>query len=213
MSANSRRARALVLLAAALWSSVLLAPSALAAIAPEHSVKAVYIYRFLDFVTWPSDRFRSPDDAILIGVTQVDEVAEELALIARERTSQGRPLRIVTVREARDLPVHVLYLPNVDSGRARALLEHAREQPTLIVANAPRGLEAGAVINLVRTGDRVQFEIALDAAARAGLAISSRLLSVALRVRKSRSGTFVLASGLPEPSEAGRCANVRRSVG
>jgi hypothetical protein len=53
-----------------------------------------------------------------------------------------------------------------------------------VVSESPGALNAGSAINLVVASDgRVRFEIALDAADRSGLRLSSRLLALAQTVR------------------------------
>jgi hypothetical protein len=172
-------ARALCLVA------VFLLASAAAAQAPlEAGVKAAYIYRFLEYVTWPAAAFRAPEDPILIGVVQNDTVSAELARIVNERMAQGRKLVLVQLKDERDLPVHVLYIPKLDLPRPARIFEAARQQPTLVITDDPDGSDKGAAITFVPSGGRIQFEVALEAAARAGLNISSRLLAVAVRVKK-----------------------------
>jgi len=52
-----------------------------------------------------------------------------------------------------------------------------------VVCEWDGALEQGAVVNFVPAEGRVRFEVALDAAERRGLRISSRMLAVALNVR------------------------------
>jgi hypothetical protein len=150
----------------------------------EVEVKAAYIYRFLDYVTWPSQSFRAQEDPIVIGTLQNDEVAAELARLTRDRTVQGRRLQVVVVKDERDPAVHVLYVSRLEPARTARALEAARQRPILVVTDLSDGLDRGGVINFVPTGGRIQFEVSLEAAARAGLEISSRLLAVARRVKK-----------------------------
>ena len=158
------------------------------------SVKAAYIYRFLEYVAWPAQAFRAPDDPIVIGVTHVDEVTAELQRIVSARAVQKRPLTVVQMQDERELPVHVLYAASLDSSRVARALKAARQRPILIVTDAPDGLEKGATINFVQSDGRIKFEVSLEAAAHAGLNISSRLLAVALRVKKGEYGRRVYAS-------------------
>ena len=178
------------------WAMFLSAPAA--AQAPlDFEVKAAYIYRFLDYVTWPAQSFRTADDPIVIGALQNNEVAAELARIARERTVQGRRLQVTTVKDEREPGVHALYVPRVDAARAARALDAARQRPILVVTDHPEGLERGGVINFVPAGGRIQFEVSLEAAARTGLEISSRLLAVAIRVKKGEYGRPHVASVWP----------------
>jgi len=52
----------------------------------------------------------------------------------------------------------------------------------LVVTDAPGALKDGAMINFQVVDERVRFEISLTAAERAGLELSSRLLSAAMFV-------------------------------
>jgi hypothetical protein len=158
----------------------------------ESTVKAAYVYRFLDYVSWPAQSFRTPDDPIVIGIVQDPVIVAEVTRLTQERTVQSRRLSVLEVRDERDLPsVHVLYVPNVKSPRASRLIESARHHPILIVTDSADGLDRGGMINFVTIGDRVQFEVSLEAAQRAGLAISARLLAVAWRVKKTKYSDHV----------------------
>jgi hypothetical protein len=59
-------------------------------------------------------------------------------------------------------------------------------RPVLVVTENDRGLDQGGEINFLLVDRRLRFEVSLLAADRAGLKISSELLSVAVRVRGSR---------------------------
>ena len=58
-------------------------------------------------------------------------------------------------------------------------------RPVLIVTDEERGLDDGGIINFIEADRRVRFEVSLTAASRAGLTISSELLSVAARVQRN----------------------------
>jgi hypothetical protein len=54
----------------------------------------------------------------------------------------------------------------------------------LVVTECENGLQIGSVINFRIVDERVRFDVALDAAERNGIKLSSRLLTVANRVQK-----------------------------
>jgi hypothetical protein len=189
--------KVVLLLIGLCWAGLTSAPAA--AQAPlDSEVKAAYIYRFLDYVTWPPQSFRNADDPLLIGTMQNDDVAAELARLTRERTVQGRRLQLVVVKDEREPGVHALYVPRVEAARAARVLDAARQRPILVVTDHPEGLERGGVINFVPAAGRIQFEVSLEAAARTGLEISSRLLAVAIRVKKGEYGRPLVASMPPQ---------------
>jgi len=56
-------------------------------------------------------------------------------------------------------------------------------KPLLIVTEFQGALNQGSAINFLVAGGRLRFEVALDNAEKRGLKLSSRLLTVAQRVR------------------------------
>jgi hypothetical protein len=56
----------------------------------------------------------------------------------------------------------------------------------LTVSDAPRFAARGGMIEFVREGEHVRFTVNVDAAKRAGLSISSRLLRVARGIEGTR---------------------------
>src|SRR5690606_40391748 len=108
----------------------------------------------------------------------------------------------------------VLFIGPSENWRLEQLVG-AIDGPTLIVTDAPDGLSAGSMINFQLVDQRVRFEIALPAAEAAGLSLSSRLLSAALRVETSRcwiecrggAGPYTLLSSVDSPRRKVRIAN------
>jgi hypothetical protein len=145
-------------------------------------VKAGFLYHFSAFVDWPD---ATPTDPIVIGLFGGDEVEAELRRIVAAKRAPGRAIAVRRLQPGEDLSgIHILYVSAVESQRLERVVAAARAGPTLVVSDTTDGLERGATINFV-TADRVQFEISLEAANRGGLRVSPRLLSVAVRVKKS----------------------------
>jgi hypothetical protein len=145
-------------------------------------VKAGFLYHFAAFVDWPES---TPTDSIVIGLLGGEEVEAELARIVASKRA-GRSITIRRVQPGDALGgIHILYVGAGESQRLERVVAAVRGTPTLVVSDTAEGLERGATINFI-TADRVQFEISLDSAHKGGLRVSPRLLSVAVRVKKSR---------------------------
>ncbi len=149
--------------------------------ASEPAVKAAYLYRLCSYVTWPSQRASA--GPLVIGVIHAPQVHAELALLVPGRKIDGRDIEVRRLQETDPVDaVHVLYVgrePPLKSGSWARLAAH---RGMLLVSDQPDGLANGAAINFVRSGGRVRFEAAPDAADRHGLKLSARLLAVAERV-------------------------------
>lgn len=149
----------------------------------EEEVKAAFLYNFARFVEWPKGR--EPERELVIGVLGSRGVEGELRRIAADR-ARDRRMRVRAMDNGAALDgVHILYLGSGEQA-GPGLVAQARQRHILVVSDAPDGLARGAAINFVTT-ERVRFEVSLRAAEEAGLRLSSRLLSVAMRIRKGEA--------------------------
>lgn len=149
----------------------------------ERRVKSAFLYRFTEFVSWPDTAFARADSPFVIAVIGRDGMADELRNIAAARTVAGRPVEVRRAAEAdASPPAHILFIADGEKSRFR---EHVRNAPrnALIVTEWDGALAQGSIINFLIVEGRVRFEIALDAAEKRGLRLSSRLLTVAQSVR------------------------------
>jgi len=168
---------AAMLIAAAPWS--VLARAQAAEVPLEYRVKAAYLFNFTRFVEWPDE----PSDTTPLRICVASEnpfgtILEET--IRGERVN-GRPLQARVVRQPRGC--HVLFIPRGVAGDP--YLRATRGRPVLTVGETPDFLRSGGIVNFVLEDGKIRFEIERDAAARANLTISSRLLRLA---RASVSG-------------------------
>jgi len=153
----------------------------------EHEVKAAFLFKFLSFVEWPQAALGAPGAPLVIGVAGAEDAATALEQMSAGRSAQGRPVEVRRLREGEPATgVHMLFLARGAAPRLRELGRAAPGQPLLVVCEWDGALDQGAAVNFVRAEGRVRFEVALDAAERRGLRISSRMLSVALNVRPGK---------------------------
>jgi hypothetical protein len=147
-------------------------------------VKAAFLYKFLGYVEWPAAAFADSASPVVIGVLGPEPVVAEVKEVIGERLTQNRAVIVRRMRGGEPLTgVHVLYVTRAESVGTATLAQEARGSATLLVTESANGLALGSAINFRIVDDRVRFDIALAAAERAGLRISSRLLAVARNVQ------------------------------
>ncbi|MES2299187.1 MAG: YfiR family protein [Pseudomonadota bacterium] len=181
-------ARALLALAVA-GASLSAAPPALAQAAQsgalERSVKAAFLYKFLAYAQFAPSAFADAEAPVTIGVLGADEMASELSRVVAGRKIERRAIAVRALREGDPLEgVQLLFLAGADEARVAAQLRGAAHHALLTVTQTDSGLQDGSVINFRIIDERVRFEVSLEAAARNGVALSSRLLSVAYLVAR-----------------------------
>ncbi|HEY9421241.1 MAG TPA: YfiR family protein [Thermoanaerobaculia bacterium] len=164
------------------FAALLAAPAVLPAqTAGEYDVKAAFLYNFTKFVEWPDGAF--PDGSFRICVLGDDPFGRSLMGLTSQEVA-GRKLTVVRARDMEKLEgCHVLFISRSERGRLPEILSEVRDSPVLTVADTRGFLDDGGVINFTLEGSKVRFEISQEAADRARLKISSKLMRLATHVK------------------------------
>jgi hypothetical protein len=152
------------------------------ALTAQRRIEAAYLYKFGAYITWPEDMFAAPDSAFVIGVAGDDQMADELTALVAGRSIGGRSVTVRKIRVGQATTGIPLLFVAGGTPQGDSLLGAARDKPTVTVTEGTDGLDRGADMTFVLVNDRVRFDIALDAAQRDGVKVSSQLLSVADKV-------------------------------
>ena len=146
----------------------------------DEEVKAAFLYHFATFVQWPE---MPSERTFSVAVLGADEVAAQLEKFLPGREIQGRPMEVRRLESLDDLEDEaMLFIGAEENYRLPELISRVADRSMLIVTEASGALKDGSMINFQLIDDRVRFEISLLAAQRAGLELSSRLLSAAMSV-------------------------------
>lgn len=151
----------------------------------EHSVKAAFLYKFGSYVEWPSTAFATPSSPLNVCVIgSADSFISTLEKVVSTENINGRNVAVRPVKSApKDNSCQVLYIDASENSRVAEITESVRGTSVLTVSNEG----ASGIIDFVIVNNRVRFNIDDEAAAQNGLVISSKLLSVALKVKKRTS--------------------------
>lgn len=156
-----------------------------AAAVAEHRLKAAFLYNFTKFVEWPPERFDSATAPIVIGLLAEANLEAEIAGIVANRQVNGRALIVRNITSAADIQtVHVLFVSTEQETRFVALRQHARPAALLTVGDEEACRTYGGIICFMQRGEKLRFEIDIDAAERSHLKISAQLQKLAVAVHK-----------------------------
>jgi hypothetical protein len=158
-----------------------LAGSARAAADPasDTQVKAAFLYNFAKFAEWPAST-----RAITMCIIGDTRVASELVKTVRDKRLDGRVLEVKGIGgDAPMVACDVLFISASETERASVVLATLRSLPILTVSDSPGFARRSGIIELVVERERMHFAINPDAATRAGVRLSSRLLGLARIVR------------------------------
>ena len=149
----------------------------------EYQVKAAYLLNFTRYVEWPAQVFASPDAPVRICVLGRDPFGPVLDATVRGRSTQGRHIAVQRIRGTGDAAGCQLIFISSDTWRThRGLLDSLRSTGMLTVGESGEFAQEGGVIGFVIQEETVRFVVNTEARDRAGLRISSRMLSLAAAV-------------------------------
>jgi hypothetical protein len=143
----------------------------------EYQIKAVFLFNFAQFVSWPASAFPDAESPFVIGVLGKDPFAGALDEAVRGEKLKGRSFVIEHYNRAEEIKsCHILFVSRSEVARLPAILSALKGRSILTVSDADGFVEHGGIIRFVTEQNKVRFRINLDAAKAADLVLSSKLL-------------------------------------
>ena len=173
------------------WASPADAQTGDAPDSSEYLIKAGFIYNFAKFVEWPSTSFSQPESPIVIGVLGTDPFGSVLDRIVADKKIGSRGFVVRRYKWSKDLKdlrdCQILFISASEKAHTDEIVEFVKWLPILTIGETPGFAERGGVIRFTLEDNRVRFEVNVDAAHKANLNISSRLLTLAKIIPQSAS--------------------------
>jgi hypothetical protein len=150
--------------------------------ASEYEIKSAFLYNFTRFVEWPAN---PATGNFCIGVVGADPFHGALESAINGRLAAGRGISLRRLKPGEDPGAcEIVFVSGTDLNKARAVLASLRSGPVLTVGEAPGFCRSGGIVEFEIKDSKVRLQINLEAAQRAHLQISSKLLSLASIVRE-----------------------------
>jgi hypothetical protein len=165
------------------WCLCILLASPSRAASTEYEVKATFLYNFAKFVDWPPQAFSGNGAAFTMCVAG-DPFEGALDRTIQGEVLDGKPLMVRHITGPEDIQgCQIVYVSPSEAATSRDIINAAANAPILTVGETDDFINDGGIVRFVKTGGRIHFQINPDAAQRASLKVSSRLLRLADIVR------------------------------
>ena len=148
----------------------------------ENQVKAAYLFNFAKFVEWPASAFSGPAAPLVIGIIGKGPYSEaHEALVGR--TAKGRKVQVRQFTRIDEVGgCQILFIAGSERQHLKEILRALPASGVLTVSDIKHFCNSGGMIGLVVRGEKLQFEVNVGNAERAGLKLSSQMLKLALSV-------------------------------
>ena len=149
----------------------------------EDKIKAALIFKLIKFVDWPAELMpgKEPIQVCALGETPVSSLLAEInGKHVRDRAALFRNVGGLQVGDLRGC--HVLFLSDGAKEIAGGLPAGVRRKGLLTISDAPDFIRRGGIIGLVRSENKMAFEINLKMARESSLDRSAPMLELAVVV-------------------------------
>lgn len=156
----------------------------------EYEVKAAFLYHFAQFVEWPEEAFKDANGLLTYCTIGDDPFRGSLDASLNGRTLGARSFRALHFKQPQDIQgCQVLFVGAEQKKFLPAILASVKGKSVLTVGESEHFVQDGGMIGFVLEENKIRFEINLEAAQKARLKISSRLLALAKSVIGGQRGT------------------------
>lgn len=156
----------------------------------EYQVKAAYLLNFGKFVTWPATTAAANPEPFSICVLGEDPFGSILDSTVRGEKIDGRSVVAKRIRGSGEVSAcNILFISRSEQGQVRKIASSLGKSGVLTVSDSQDFISHGGAIQFTLSGNRVRFEVNLNATQEAGLGLSSELLKVASSVHGKTRGT------------------------
>jgi len=147
--------------------------------APEHEVKAAFLYNLGKFITWPSDIFDQQKDEFFICIFGQDPFEDYIDMIAEAKKVQKRKIIINRFNQInQNKQCNIIFITKSEQSKLEHVLNWAKGKPILTVSDINSFIEKGGMIKFYKRHGRVNIAVAINRLERHHLKASARLLSI-----------------------------------
>lgn len=151
----------------------------------QQELKAAALNQVVHFARWPAGTFPEPDSPVIIGIFGEDPFGSLIDELVHGEIASGHPVKVVRcfTPEAASA-CHVVYVVDANLRSSDRLLHVLSDRNILTVSGDEAFVERGGIVSLTVKNNRIQILVNLEAAKRANVTLSSKLLRLAEIVKR-----------------------------
>jgi len=154
----------------------------------QEQIKAVYLYNFLNFVTWPDYSKKTSTNTTsriigILGKAPISRALHDLATsLAETRRMKIKMIDYGPYKDGMELKnCDILFINNTEQNNFKKIIANLGQAPVLTVSDNKNFVKKGGMISLFEVNDRIRYSINRQALNQAGLKSNSLLLNSAVK--------------------------------
>jgi hypothetical protein len=148
----------------------------------EYQLKAAFLFNFAKFIDWPDKSFPTPQSPFTLCVIGQDPFGGALDEYLA-KTMGGRPVQLAHFPNANILSgarrCQIVFVSGSEKSHFHNVIESLSGTNSLLIGDTDGFAAAGGAIEFMLEDNHIRFVINPDAAGRADLKVSSKLLALA----------------------------------
>jgi hypothetical protein len=155
----------------------------------EFRVKAACLFKFTPFIEWPEAAFPDPKAPFIVAILGKDPFGPILEETFKGKSVGNHPIELRRYKDLKELkPCHMLYVSESEKENLEAVAKATKDMGAVTASDIETFTRKAGAIRFLIAENKVRFEINLDAAKRAKVTISSKLLKIAVKVVRDEGG-------------------------
>lgn len=149
----------------------------------EYEIKAAMIYRFAQFLEWPTNLFETSQSPLHICIAGADPFGSSIDVVLKDQRIGTRNLLIMR----HPVPItatncHLIFIRGGQTTETEKLLALLYAKPVLTIGEDEDFAKKGGHIRLYLQENKLRFDINLAAMERSGLKMHSQVMKLATRI-------------------------------
>lgn len=171
-------------IAAMIWVHAVAGLGAENSVYEQNMVKGAFLAKFALFVEWPRSAFADAAAPVTIGVIGEDPFGPQYEAALSKEMANGRPFQVKRFKDPAEIDgCQILFVSHSEGERLPEILAAVGSRPILVVGDQERFAHRGGMVNFVKEGGKLRFEVNIEAAQGNGLKMSAKLMQVARPVK------------------------------
>ena len=152
-------------------------------VAEKYQIKTMFLYNFVNFITWPNSAFTSNNDPCWICLFGQDLFDQLIDITVKNKKTHNRSLTVERINHLSHLPCcHILYLNISQQSQLTRIFDITKDYSILTVSEMKGFIIAGGMIKFFNENNKIRLAINPKALNKVQLKPSADLLRLSIIV-------------------------------